>query len=178
MQFDKEKFKALVHYIIWKAGASPGFGSTKLNKVLWFSDAKLFALTGKPITGAKYIREKYGPVPALALPMQAELEAEGLIKVSKEKYFSKSITHFRALHAPRSNVFSEKELQTINYWIDHISNEHTATSISDESHDYAWEIAKEGEELPLYAFWANRTHPSDGKDLEWAKSEAKRLGLS
>src|SRR5262249_36624697 len=30
-----------------------------------------------------------------------------------------------------------------------IDKEHTATSISEESHDYAWDIAKMGEELPL-----------------------------
>lgn len=177
MHFEKEKFKSLVHYIIWKAGDKPGFGSTKLNKVLWFSDAKIFALTGKPITGAKYIREKYGPVPHQIKPIEKELVDEGQIKVWKEKYYDRMITRFKAIHPPLAKPFAENELQTVNYWITHIAVDHTASSISEESHDYAWEIAKEGEELPLYAFWATRFRESKGDELEWAKKEAKRLGL-
>lgn len=55
MTFKREKFKRLVHYIIWKAGKRDWFGAVKLNKVLWFSDTEAFAHTGEPITGAKYI---------------------------------------------------------------------------------------------------------------------------
>ena len=52
--FDREKFKRLVHYVIWCAGERYGFGAVELNKVLWFSDARAFMLLGKPITGASY----------------------------------------------------------------------------------------------------------------------------
>jgi hypothetical protein len=77
--FDREKFKSLVHYIIARAGNKPGFGATKLNKVLWFADARLFMLRGKPITGAAYIREKWGPVPQQIMPVRDELVREGHI---------------------------------------------------------------------------------------------------
>jgi hypothetical protein len=30
MQFDRDKFKALLHYIVWKTGDVDGFGATKL----------------------------------------------------------------------------------------------------------------------------------------------------
>jgi hypothetical protein len=30
--FDREKFKRLVHYVIWRAGGRPGFGAVKLAK--------------------------------------------------------------------------------------------------------------------------------------------------
>ena len=33
------KFKATVHYVIWKAGRRHTIGAIKLNKVLWFADA-------------------------------------------------------------------------------------------------------------------------------------------
>jgi len=51
MQFDREKFKRLVLYIAWKAGRRDWFGAAKLNKVLWFSEARFFVLHGVPIAG-------------------------------------------------------------------------------------------------------------------------------
>jgi len=59
MEFDREKFKTLV-YIAWKAGGRDWFGATKLNKVLWFAEARAFVLHGKPIVGATYIRQNMG----------------------------------------------------------------------------------------------------------------------
>ena len=57
VEFDREKFKTLVVYIAWKAGQRDWFGATKLNKVLWFAEARAFVLHGKPITGATYIQQ-------------------------------------------------------------------------------------------------------------------------
>jgi hypothetical protein len=76
MPFDHDKFKRLVQYIAWKAGRRDWFGATKLNKVLWFADARLFVLRGRPIAGATYLREKFGPVPKQMMPVRAELEQE------------------------------------------------------------------------------------------------------
>jgi hypothetical protein len=64
MQFDHEKFKRLVHYIVWKAGNRQGFCATKLNKVLGFADARAYVLTGRPITGAIYIARALGQAPS------------------------------------------------------------------------------------------------------------------
>ena len=80
MDFDREKFKRLVHYVIWKAGKRDWFGATKLNKVLWFAESRVYVLTGKGITGATYVREKHGPVPRAMMPIRAELEREGTVE--------------------------------------------------------------------------------------------------
>jgi Protein of unknown function (DUF4065) len=82
MQFDHNKFKALLHYIVWKAGDKDDFGATKLYKVLWFSDARAFQLEGRSITGETYVREKFGPMPRHGLSIIDELEREGAIQVS------------------------------------------------------------------------------------------------
>jgi hypothetical protein len=137
MQFDRDKFKQLVHYIAWKAGKRNWFGATKLNKVLWFADARQFVLHGVPITGATYIREKYGPVPKQMMPIRDELEREGQISVLKEGNLLRIVSSIK----PDLSTFKTKELQAVDYWIDHIDKDHTAGSISEESHDYAWEIA-------------------------------------
>src|SRR5271166_5729100 len=123
--FDRENFKRLVHYVIWRAGERDGFGAVKLNKVLWFSDARAFMLRGKPITGASYIREKWGPVPRPMMPIREELEREGAIKVWVDRHFDFSSTRLQALRAPIDlNVFDSDELKTVDWWIEHFDKDH------------------------------------------------------
>ena len=173
MTVDLEKLKGLIHYIAWKAGKRDWFGATKLYKVLWFADARQFVLTKKPITGAVYIREKYGPVPKHGKIAQEQLEKEGAIRITKED----KLTRIVALNLPDVSMFSPEELAIVNYWIEHIDKDHTAKTISDESHDYAWEIAKMGEEIPLHAVLANRIRDPDESELQRLKLRARELGL-
>jgi Protein of unknown function (DUF4065) len=174
--FDKEKFKRLVHYIVWKAGNRDGFGATKLNKVLWFADARTYVLTGKPITGATYIREKFGPVPREFLSTRRELEDEGKIRVIEPRGEYEH-TQFKSLGQPDTSFLTSEERQMVDYWLKHIDEDHTATSISEQTHDYPWEIAKMGEVIPLYACFATRVREPVGDELAWAKSVAERLKL-
>lgn len=178
MSLNKEKFNRLVHYVIWRVGDQPGFGATKLNKVLWFADARAYGLTGEPITGAAYIREKWGPVPRAMMPAQKELVNLKLIRITGDRAFNHERKRFKALVAPDTSIFSAFEMQTINWWADHIARDHTASTISEESHDYTWEVAGEGEEIPYHAIFASRLRPSEGDELEWAKKRAKELGLN
>jgi hypothetical protein len=173
MSPDLEKLKRLIHYVAWKAGARDWFGATKLYKVLWFADARQFVLTKKAITGAVYIREKHGPVPKHAMIVRSQLENEGSIRTTKEG----KLTRIVALRQPDVSMFTEAELKTVNYWLEHIDKDHTATSISDESHDYAWDIAKMGEEIPLYAILANRIREPTERELRKLQRRAKELGL-
>jgi hypothetical protein len=170
---DLERLKRLIHYVAWKAGKRDWFGTTKLYKVLWFADARQFVLTKKSITNAVFIREKYGPVPKHGIPAREQLEKEGAIKTSKEG----RMTRIVALRPPDVSIFSADELKTVNYWIDHIDKGHTAQSISEQSHDYAWDIAKMGEELPLYAILANRIREPNDEESRQLKQRAKELGL-
>ena len=109
-------------------------------------------LTKKSITDAIYIREKYGPVPKHGKLARDQLEKEGAIRSFRED----QLTRIVALRPPDTSIFSNEELRAVDYWIEHIDRDHTAKSISDESHDCAWSIAKLGEKLPLHAILANR----------------------
>jgi uncharacterized phage-associated protein len=175
--FDREKFKRLVHYVIWKVGDTPNFGATKLNKVLWYAEARHYMRHKKPITGATYVREKHGPVARAMKPVQDELASSGYIKISKDFVFKYDRWRFHALKEPDVSIFAPEELGEVDWWADHIAHKHTAKSISEESHDYAWEIAGLGEVIPFHAIFANRARPSEGEELEWAKKRAKELGL-
>jgi hypothetical protein len=133
-------------------------------------------LTGAPITGATYIRGKFGPVPRQFIPIRQELEQEGKISVIEPRS-AYGHTQFGALEPPDITEFTAKERQEIDYWIQHIDEDHTANSISEQSHDYPWEIAQMGEEIPLYACFATRIREPTGKELEWATRVVEKLDL-
>jgi hypothetical protein len=177
MQFDRNKFRSLIHYVIWKTGGKEGFGTTKLYKVLWFADARAFMLYKEPITGETYVREKYGPMPRHAAGMLNEMQGSGLIKIWNDRYFNKPIRRFESLQKPDRLSLTDEQRQIVEYWIAHIADDHTAASVSEETHDYTWEIATLGEELPYTAIFATRARDPEGAELEWAKSRAKELGL-
>lgn len=174
--FDREKFKRLVHYVIAQAGHRDGFGATKLYKVLWFAEARQFMLTGRPIAGAEYIREKYGPVPRFGMQIRRELVDEGKIRQQKMPG-DYGEWQFDSLAPPDIKDFSEDERAVIDYWIKYIDEHHTAKSISEESHDYGWDIAPLGAKLPLQAFMANRVREPNDEEWTLAKETASKLGL-
>lgn len=50
-------------YIAKRSLTDPYFGYVKLNKILFYADFVAYGELGKPITGATYIRNLYGPTP-------------------------------------------------------------------------------------------------------------------
>ncbi len=178
MQFDREKFKALVRYVIWRTSHIEGFGATKLNKALWFSEARSFEAYGQPIVGEQFVRDKHGPRSRHLREICEELERDGVIEPFVEQIFDYKANRYRALLPADTSLFTNEELSLIDWWVSTIADKHTATSISNLSHDYGWEVAAMGEELPLYAFLAKRIRQSEpGEELDWAKKETERLGL-
>ena len=168
--FNADKFQHAIHYIIWRAGNRKGFGATKLNKVLWFSDARMYVLHRHSITGATYIREKYGPVPKEFLRARESLRSHGKI----EYWADNGQTRFRTTQMPDMSMFSAEERKILDHWIETIDRDHTANSISEKTHDYGWQIAHEGEEIPLIAILAeqNIRQPND-EELAWASEKVR-----
>jgi hypothetical protein len=178
MTFDQEKFKALVLHILWRTNHYDDFGATKLNKVLWFSEARSFEAYGEPITGEVFIRDKHGPRSKHAREVCEKLRAEGLAESSTEHFYEYEVQRYRALQPSDTSAFTGEELSLIDWWIDFVAKHHTAKSISEKSHEYGWEIAKMGEEIPLRAFLASRVRePRHDEEIDWAKKEAERLGI-
>jgi hypothetical protein len=155
-----------------------GFGAITLNKVLWFSDARAFMLRRRPITGAVYVREKYGPVPRAIIPIHDELVSGGIIRITDDRQYDYISTRFHAQRPAHDTSFIDAEdLRIVEHWIETIDKDHTAGSISEESHDYAWEITAMGEELPYHALFVTRTRQPDNQEMDWARHRAKELDL-
>lgn len=175
--YDRNRLKSLIHYVIWAVGARANFGATKLYKVAWFADARRFVLSGQSITGATYVRMKHGPVPRDGMSVREELARDGLIQQWKDRVFDHEGWKFKALASPPANMFSADEKREIDYWIKHIDGDHTAASISELSHDFGWEIAKEGERLPFFSILASRARAPNDDEMKWARKKARELGL-
>lgn len=175
--YDRDRLKNLFHYVIWIAGSRTHFGATKLYKVAWFSDARAFVLYGKSITGALYVREKHGPIPQEGMLIRQILVDEGRISQRQDKASEHKVWHFKALLPPPAGAFTSEEKQIIDWWIKHIDGDHTATSISEQSHDYAWEIARLNEPLPFSAILAQRIREPTPQEKKRLKDRAKELGL-
>jgi hypothetical protein len=178
MAMNREKFKALVHYICWRCSDAPEkLGATKLNKILWLSDARAFYESGESITGSRYVKRQFGPVPAAIVPVVQELEAEGIITVEDTPYYNRRKREYR-VHTPASSDFlNEEQKKIVEGTIRVVCDEHTATSISDASHDHIWKAAKDGEDLPHYTIFAQPESLTD-EDREWAKVQLESVAES
>jgi hypothetical protein len=171
MALDRDKFKSLVHYVCWKCVDPSTLGAVKLNKILWLSDFSAFSERGEAITGSRYIKRQYGPVPSAVEPALYALQSEGSIMMTAGLPFhAYRKKEFRALSVPAMGAFGQEELRIVDRIIDFVCNEHTAKSISELSHDHVWRAAEEGEEIPYFTTFAVRGEIEES-DREWARQE-------
>jgi hypothetical protein len=176
----EQKFKAMVHYIVASCDDPHRLGATKLNKICWFADTLAFRLTGEPITRARYVKRAKGPVPRDVLLALKQLEDDGKIKVRHSDHPVYKTRLFINLEDADTSMFSQTECSVLDTVIGTICNQHTASTISDLTHDRIWEAANEGEELPLWVSLAGQAGPITDDVLKWADSviQASRDGSS
>ena len=177
MNFDRDKFKALVQYICWRCDDPTKLGSTKLNKVLWRSDMQAYYWFGEPVTGAKYVNRQHGPVPTAILPVLGELSNEGVLAIREVDHYGLPKREFFALKQPALTRFSPDEISLIDQSIDYVCHKHTARSISEETHDDIWKLAEIGEEIPYATVFAAQLGEITEDDIAWAKHELAELTL-
>ncbi len=168
MSFNREKFKSLVHYIAHKSDPAK-LGKTKLNKILWYSDIVAYLQTGEAITGETYKKRQFGPVSHHILGILDELESESKIVIrSIELFGGYAKKEFISLIRPSLEGFSAEEISIVDSLLEIICENHTATSISEASHDRIWELAEIGETIPYNTVFAAHLDEIDEDDIEWA----------
>ncbi len=165
-----DKFKALVHLIIASVDDPHKLGATKLNKICWFVDTLAFRLQGQPVTNERYVKRARGPVPKKILSVVRELELEKKIKVRHSDHPIYQTRLFINLEDTDNAVFSPMERSIIDVVVGYVCDKHTASSISDLTHDRVWEAANEGEALPLYASLAGEAGEITEEVTAWADS--------
>jgi hypothetical protein len=178
-QDDRTKLESVMHYIIWRCQDPTMLGATKLNKILFYADVCSYLETGESITGVSYIKRQFGPVPNQRdfFSARDRLVQDKKIAVTKDLYHGLSQYQFVALKKPDISMLSSDEVSILDIMTEEICQRHPATSISEKTHNIIWEAAEIGEEIPLFAAFASRFGEITEEDVQWAKSEAKRLKM-
>jgi len=148
VKFNPDKFRQLLLYILKKCGSKPNVGETVLYKLLYFCDFDYFEVHEKPLTGMAYKRLQYGPVPNQAIynPIIKRMIEGGEIQRVLKPYAGDTIqTKYITFVDPNIDVFSPKELETIDRVIRRLSDM-SARQIEAHVHsDYPWQTHKDGE---------------------------------
>ncbi|EKD31937.1 MAG: helix-TurN-helix protein [uncultured bacterium] len=153
IKFDKEKFKQLFLYILEKCGSKPNVGETVLYKLLYFCDFDYFELYEKPLTGMKYRKMQFGPVPDQTLfnPVLKEMRKNGTVERVSRPYLKDTIqTRYLNFVSADLSVFGsdvDKMIKVADSVIERFSGM-SARQIEDHSHrDYPWQVHQDNEEI-------------------------------
>lgn len=174
MQLDWKKFLSTIHYVCHKATDPSVLGAVKLNKVLWYSDVIRYQVAGTPITGETYVKRQHGPVPLHIPRAVEELVSRGVIARGKVDHFGHKKNEYISLLDPDLSIFSAEEISIIDEAFEHVCLNHTAKSISEETHGVIWRLAAMGEAMPYSTVFASEEGEIDENDLAWANA---KLGL-
>ena len=141
------KFKNILLYILEKCAGKPNVGETVLYKLLYFSDFNYYEMYEEHLSGARYRKLPYGPVPKrFETIVNSMIEKEELKKI-KTEYYAKIQTRYIPLTKPDLTKLKASETEVIDRVIEQMSDWSAAT-ISNYSHnDMPWKASKEGEEI-------------------------------
>jgi hypothetical protein len=164
------KLKSAIHYVVCNTDPEK-LGSVKLAKILLFADMEYYRRTGTSITGCRYEKREHGPLVSGFNRCIDELKASGVLAERRGDLFGYPQRQFWATSEPDVSEFNPQEVAVLSWIRDKVCYNHTATSISDETHkNLAWVLASDGEEIPLSAFLAayrsGTPTPEEIQDIE------------
>jgi len=134
-------------YILERCAGKPNVGETVLYKLLYFSDFNYYELYEEHLTGAKYRKLPYGPVPQKLDTIIGQMMEKGMIQRIKTEYFDKMQTRYIPLVKADLTELKASEKEVIDKVIEQMSD-WSASAISSYSHkDMPWLASKEGEEI-------------------------------
>ena len=172
VRFNREKFLAAVHHIIWRCSANPDvLGKTKLHKTLYYADMVRFFSKGEALTGVEYLKSRHGPTARYLEWGLRELGANGAITSSKDDYFGLVKYTYKSLREPKTNVLSSDETGLIDTIIEFVCQQ-SAKAISEFSHAQPWLDAEMGARIPYSTAYQlfHDTEPN-ASDREWARDQ-------
>ena len=141
------KFKNVLLYILERCAGKPNVGETVIYKLLYFSDFNYYEIYEEHLTGAKYRKLPYGPVPQKFDTIIGQMMEKGMIQRIKTEYFDKMQTRYIPLVKADLTELKASEKEVIDKVIEQMSD-WSSSAISNYSHkDMPWLASKEGEEI-------------------------------
>lgn len=173
-QFDREKYKAAVLYIAFRCHPDE-LGAVKYHKTLYFADMLNYIQHGQPITGSTYRKRPLGPTSDELLRTLRELETSGALRIEKVDYFGYWKQQYTPNGEPDVSRLNDDERFLLDEMIEFVCRGNSAKTISEFSHNRAWELADFGEVLPYYSAFHLLKSQVSPESFEWAEQEVKEL---
>ncbi len=140
-----QKFKEVLIYVLDRVGAKANIGETALYKILYFIDFDFYEEFEEQLTGAKYIKNHYGPTPVKFGEIIKEMERDKEVERIRSKYFSYNQKKYLPLRKANLDKLTAREIKHIDGVINRLSDKNAA-DLTDLSHsDIPWEIHEDGE---------------------------------
>jgi hypothetical protein len=172
--FKSRKFKELILYFS-KRGIDEGLviGSTKLNKLLFFTDFRAYAELGEPVTGARYQKLKRGPAARELLPIRTEMLSDREVR-----FRGRSDDDLNDVLVPISEpdplVLSEDERRIADAVFEELRS-FNATASSDYSHlkSAGWKVVRLKDDIPYESVFVV-TDPPPAEAIELGRELAAK----
>jgi hypothetical protein len=167
MSADTQKLKELILHVSAKYHGDSKFGSTKLYKLVAFTDMVHFARTGHSVTGQEYKKLPQGHVATGMSEAIDELIEDRKLEIKKESHYEYVAKVPVALKEPDYGNFTPEEIATIDEILGGFQDMNN-TEISNFAHRITpnWDLIPEQQTIPLGAilFPSDYTLSQEEKD--------------
>ncbi|GHT43381.1 hypothetical protein FACS189438_0440 [Bacteroidia bacterium] len=138
------KFKNVLLYILECCAGKPNVGETVLNKLLYFCDFNYYEIYEEHLTGARYKKLPFGPVPQQLDSILNQMLADNQVQRVKTEYHGFTQTRYLPLVKADLTQLSAAEKTVIDDVIRQMGD-WNANKISEYSHkDKPWRATEEG----------------------------------
>lgn len=152
------KFKNILLYILERCAGKPNVGETVLYKLLYFADFNYYELYEEHLSGARYRKLPFGPVPKRFEAIVNTMIDKGEIEKIRTDYFGKTQTRYIPLQKADITKLNGGEKDVLDKVIAQMSD-WSAKMISDYSHnDKPWRATEMNDEIE-YELAFYRTAP-------------------
>lgn len=146
-QLQIPKFRNILLYILERCAGKPNVGETVLYKLLYFADFNYYELYEEHLSGARYRKLPYGPVPQRLDTVISQMLEKGQLQRVKTDYHGYPQTRYLPLEKADLTQLKASEKEAIDQVIAQLSDL-SAAAISAYSHkDMPWMASKEGEDI-------------------------------
>jgi transcriptional regulator with XRE-family HTH domain len=162
-----DKFKNVLLYLLECCAGKPNIGETVLNKLLYFCDFNYYEIYEEHLTGARYKKLPYGPVPQKLDSIINQMVEDKQLQRIKTEYHGFTQNRYLPLVKPDLTQLSAAEKTVIDDVVRQMSD-WNANKISEYSHkDKPWRATDDGDYISYnLAFYRRppysvRVYPED-----------------
>ena len=140
---NNEKFKQMYFYIL--RHFKDGLPKTKLAKLLYLADFGYFYDYLEPISGVRYVRRAYGPVPDIFFELTDDLYDKGKINIKPLDY---ALMITSTTTEQEDSLLSDKEKSLMDKICAYWSDKRTSEIVNFTHEQKPWKMCRDGEYIP------------------------------